>query len=99
MNIIGYLGADPRAEVPQQRPAIRQTSVSLAITERWTDKAGPAQEHAEWHRVVAGHLGEVSAKDLKKGSLVNVEVPSTPGSSRTGVAVSYTRLRAHETGR
>ena len=30
-----------------------------------------------------GKLGEVSAKDLKKGSLVNVEVPSARGSSRT----------------
>jgi single-strand DNA-binding protein len=51
-------------------------NLHVATTERWTDKAGKAQEHTEWHRVVAwGNLGEVSARHLKKGSLVSVEGP------------------------
>ena len=74
MNIIGYLGADPELRYTTSGRAV--ANLRIATTERWTDKAGTAQEHTEWHRVVAwGNLAEVSAKYLKKGSLVSVEGP------------------------
>jgi single-strand DNA-binding protein len=74
MTIIGYLGADPELRYTiSGRPV---ANLRIAATERWTDKAGTAQEQTEWHRVVAwGNLAEVSAKYLKKGSLVSVEGP------------------------
>ena len=74
MNIIGYLGADPELRYTTSGQPV--ANLRIATTERWTDKAGTAQEHTEWHRVVAlGNLAEVSAKYLKKGSLVSVEGP------------------------
>ena len=74
MNIIGYLGADPELRYTTSGRSV--ANLRVATTERWTDKAGTAQEHTEWHRVVAwGNLAEVSAKYLKKGSLVSVEGP------------------------
>ena len=67
MNIIGHLGADPELRYTTSGRAV--ANLRIATTERWTDKAGTAQEHTEWHRVVAwGNLAEVSAKYLKKGS-------------------------------
>jgi single-strand DNA-binding protein len=51
MTIIGYLGADPELRYTTSgRPV---ANLRVATTERWTDKAGTAQEHTEWHRVVA----------------------------------------------
>ena len=74
MNIIGYLGADP--ELRYTNNGRRSPTLRIATTERWTDKAGTAQEHTEWHRVVAwANLAEASAKYLKRGSLVSVEGP------------------------
>ena len=74
MNIIGYLGADPELRYTSSGRSV--ANLRIATTERWTDKAGTAQEHTEWHRVVAwANLAEASAKYLKKGSLVSIEGP------------------------
>jgi single-strand DNA-binding protein len=66
----------------------------VATTKRWIDKAGKAQEYTEWHRVVAwGNLGEVSARHLKKGSLVSVEGPIRSRTLTNNEASSATSSR------
>ena len=70
--IVGNLGSDP-----DQRHLSSGSTVcdmSVATSERWTDKGGQKQEHTEWHRVQAwGKLAELCAKYLGKGSKVYVE--------------------------
>ncbi|MEA3643099.1 MAG: single-stranded DNA-binding protein [Lamprobacter sp.] len=48
--------------------------LSLATTERWTDKQGQAQERTEWHRVVLfARTAEIAERYLRCGSLIYVE--------------------------
>ena len=76
--IVGNLGADP--EVRQFGNGGSVTNISVATSERWTDKqTGEPKEQTEWHRVAMfNRLGEVAAQYLRKGSSVYVE-----GSLRT----------------
>ena len=76
--IIGNLGADP--EVRQFSNGGSVTSISIATSEKWTDKnSGEKKELTEWHRVsMFNKLGEIAAKYLRKGSKVYIE-----GSLRT----------------
>jgi len=70
--LIGYLGRDPEVKYSQQGTAIAQ--LSIATTERWKDKAGEPQEHAEWFAVKAfGRRAEVVGEHLHKGSRIYVE--------------------------
>jgi len=76
--LIGKLGGDPETRYTQSGSAI--TTIKLATSESWKDKAtGEQQERTEWHRVAMfGRLGEIAAEYLKKGSQVYIE-----GSIRT----------------
>jgi len=76
--IVGNLGRDPETRYMPSGEAV--TSVSIATTEKWKDKAsGEQREATEWHRVnFFGRLAEVADEYLKKGSQVYVE-----GSLRT----------------
>jgi single-strand DNA-binding protein len=75
--LIGNLGSDPEVRYTQGGAAV--TTISVATTESWKDKAGAAQERTEWHRVkLFGRLAEIAREDLKKGRQVYVE-----GSLRT----------------
>jgi len=49
--------------------------MSIATSERWTDKrSGDKQQRTEWHRVVIfGKLAEIAEKFLNKGSEVYIE--------------------------
>lgn len=71
--LVGNLGRDPETRYATSGDAI--TTVSLATTDSWKDKAtGEKKEATEWHRVVFfGKLGEISGKYLKKGSQLYVE--------------------------
>ncbi len=70
VNLIGRLGGDPETRYTQGGSAI--TTISVATTERWKDKAtGNAQERTEWHRVkFFGKLAEIAGEFLTKGALV-----------------------------
>lgn len=70
VHLIGRLGGDPETRYTQGGSAI--TSISVATTERWKDKAtGNAQERTEWHRVkFFGKLAEIAGEFLTKGALV-----------------------------
>ena len=75
--LIGNLGADPETRYTANGGAI--TTVRLATSEAWTDKAGEKQERTEWHRVkFFGKLAEIAGEYLKKGRQIYVE-----GSIRT----------------
>ncbi|MET0935658.1 MAG: single-stranded DNA-binding protein [Luteibacter sp.] len=76
--IVGNLGADPETRYTSSGTAI--TSLRLATSEAWTDKAsGEKQERTEWHRVkLFGKLAEIAGEYLKKGRQVYIE-----GSLRT----------------
>lgn len=75
--IVGRLGQDPEVKQFQNGGSI--TNVSIATSERWTDKqTGELKEQTEWHRVSFQNrgnyrLGDTAAQYLRKGSLVYVE--------------------------
>lgn len=72
VQLIGRLGRAP--DIRQTPDGSPVASVSLATTDKWTDKAtGEKKERTEWHRVAFfGRLAEVAGKYLDKGSLVFV---------------------------
>ena len=70
--VIGNLGADPvvRGLASGQNVA----NLSLATTERFTDRTGARQARTEWHRVVAfARLADTCERFLSKGRQVYVE--------------------------
>ena len=70
--LIGNLGKDPEIKYAASGAAVCR--FSLATNETWKDKAGNAQEHTEWHSIVAfGRLGEICGEYLRKGRLCYVE--------------------------
>ena len=70
--LIGRLGRDPELRYSQQGTAIAQLSV--ATTERWTDKDGELQEHTEWFAVKTfGRRAEIVGEHLHKGSSIYLE--------------------------
>lgn len=75
---IGTLGTDP--EVKQFSNGGSITTISVAVSEKWTDKqTGQPKENTEWLRIVLNNkLGEIAAQYLRKGSQVYIE-----GSLRT----------------
>lgn len=71
--IVGRLGQDP--EVRQFDNGNKVANLSIATSERWTDKqTGEPKEQTEWHRVsLYNRLAEIAGQYLKKGSLVYIE--------------------------
>lgn len=76
--LVGNLGNDPEVRNFDNGGMI--ATVSIATSERWTDRnTGERKEHTEWHRVVFNNrLAEVASQYLRKGSQIYVE-----GSLRT----------------
>ena len=73
-QIIGNLGADP--EVRHTNDGKSVVNLSIATSERWTDKTtGERKEKTEWHRVVifSEGLAKVAEQYLKKGAKVYIE--------------------------
>lgn len=72
-QIIGNIGQD--AEVRHIEGSQSAISFSVAVTEKWTDKAGNKQERTEWFRcTIWRHADKTSiAQYLKKGTKVLVE--------------------------
>lgn len=71
--LIGRLGADP--EVRHMQSGDQITTIRLATTRRWKDRAsGERKEETEWHRVTFfGGAATVAGNFLKKGSRCHVE--------------------------
>lgn len=70
--LIGRLGQEPEIKVTPGGHFVM--SLSLATTEKFTDKQGNKQERTEWHKVVLwNNIAEVVEKFCKKGSQLYVE--------------------------
>ena len=70
--LVGFVGDDPR--VTDLKSGSQVANISLATSERWTDKVGEKQERTEWHRLVAwGKTAELFDQYVKKGSQIYVE--------------------------
>ena len=72
VTIIGNLGRDPEVRTTQAGDKV--ANLSVAVTERWKDKAGAKQERTEWLKCVAfGNLAGIIEQYLRKGSKVYLE--------------------------
>lgn len=74
VTLIGNLGKDP--EVRRNNSGDPIVNLSVATSERWTDKqSGDKKEKTEWHRVVIFNkaLCDVAEKYLRKGSKIYLE--------------------------
>lgn len=71
--IVGRLGQDPTVRQTQNGGVIAQ--ISVATSERWTDKnTGEQKESVEWHTITFfNRLAEIARDYLRKGSPVYVE--------------------------
>lgn len=71
--LVGHLGRDPESRYMPSGEQV--TSIAVATTDRWRDKAtGEQREQTEWHRVsFFGKLAEIAGQYLKKGSQVYIE--------------------------
>ncbi|MDP8209151.1 MAG: single-stranded DNA-binding protein [Candidatus Electryonea clarkiae] len=70
--LIGNLGKDPEISYTQSGTAV--CKVSLATTEKWTNREGEKQEKTEWHNLVFWRRqAEVANEYLRKGSKIFVE--------------------------
>ena len=70
--LVGRLGNDPELKYTNSGSAV--SNISIATTEKWTDKSGERQEKTEWHKVVVfGKSAEFAGEYAHKGSLVYVE--------------------------
>ena len=65
-EIIGRLGCDP--EIRTTQDGTKVANLSVATSDRWTDKDGQKQKRTEWHKVVIfGGLADVAERYLCKG--------------------------------
>lgn len=71
--LVGNLGADPDVKTFDNGGKI--ANLSVATSERWTDKqTGEQKEQTEWHRVVLrDNLANIAGQYLQKGSQVYIE--------------------------
>lgn len=96
--IVGRLGNDP--EVRQFQNGGGVTHISVATSEKWTDKnTGEKKEQTEWHRIsLFNRLGEIAAQFLRKGSMVYVEgsLHTRKYTDQQGIERYATEIRASE---
>lgn len=71
--LIGNVGKDP--EIRATHDGREVANITLATSERWTDKSGEKKEKTEWHKVNCFNPGlvDVIRKYLRKGSKVYIE--------------------------
>lgn len=96
--IVGNLGQDP--EVRQFQNGGSVTSISVATSDRWTDRnTGEQKEQTEWHRVsLFNRLGEIAAQYLRKGSSVYIEgsLHTRKYTDNQGIERYSTEIRANQ---
>jgi single-strand DNA-binding protein len=70
--LVGNLGRD--AELRYTPGGAAVSTINMATTEVWNDKAGQKQEKTEWHRVILwGKSAESLTEYLTKGKQIYVE--------------------------
>lgn len=71
IQLIGYLGRDPEMRYTPSGKAI--TTISLAVGERYTNRAGERIEKTAWFNVLFwDKLAEIANTYLHKGALIEV---------------------------
>lgn len=94
--LIGNLGGDPDVKVFNDGAKI--ATISLATSERWTDKqTGEKRENTEWHKVVFNNrLAEIAEQYLRKGSKVYVEgaIKTRKYTDKQGIERYTTEIKA-----
>ena len=99
VQIIGNLGGIP--EMKYLNNSDHVVNFSVAVNERWKNRAGEAQERTTWLRIVAFNgIGSACAEYLKRGDAVYVEgrlqireYEDKEGNSRTSVEVVASKVR------
>lgn len=70
--LVGRVGADPQFRALDNGNAVAR--ISLATSERYTDKSGAKKELPEWHNVVVwNRQAEIADKYVRKGSQLYIE--------------------------
>lgn len=91
--LIGLLGQDPK-EFGNETKVVK---FSIAVSEKWKDKAGKFQEKTDWINITNfGHCASVAMKHLAKGSKVLVEgrIRTNEYTDKEGKKVSSTGVQA-----
>lgn len=73
VHLVGRLGRDPDSRTTNKGDIV--VNLSIATSERWTDKDGERQERTEWHRCVSWNQNlnqKVLLKYCHKGALIGV---------------------------
>ena len=93
--LVGNLGRD--AEMRFTAGGTPVATVSLATTEKFTDREGQKQEKTEWHRIVIwGKTAESLHEYLTKGKQIYVEgrIETREWTNKEGQKVKTTEIRA-----
>ena len=93
--LVGNLGRD--AEMRFTSGGTPVATVSLATTERYTDREGQKKEDTQWHRVVIwGKTAESIHEYLTKGKQIYVEgrIQTREWTDKEGQKVKTTEIRA-----
>lgn len=70
--LVGHVGKDP--EIKTFQSGNKVANITLATSERYTDRDGNKQEETEWHTVQAfGKLADVVEKYVRRGYCLYVE--------------------------
>ena len=70
--LVGNLGRDP--ELKSTPSGSKVLEISIATTERFTDRNNEQQEQTDWHRIVMwNQKAEYIARNTRKGSTIYVE--------------------------
>jgi single-strand DNA-binding protein len=93
--LVGNLGRD--AEMRFTAGGTPVATVSLATTEKFTDKEGQKREDTQWHRIVIwGKTAQSLHEYLTKGKQIYVEgrIQTREWTDKEGKAVKTTEIRA-----
>jgi single-strand DNA-binding protein len=99
VQIIGNLGGTP--EMKYLNNSDQVVNFSVAVNERWKNRAGESQERTTWLRIVAFNgIGSACAEYLKRGDAVYVEgrlqireYEDKDRNARTSVEVVASKIR------
>jgi single-strand DNA-binding protein len=94
--IVGNLGRDPELRYTQSGDPV--CGFSVAVSRKWTDKGGTAQEETTWYNVsVFGAQAEPCSKYLAKGRqvLVDGDVKARAYANKDGTPGASLDLKAH----
>ncbi len=93
--LVGNLGADP--EVRHLESGSKVAKLSIATSERYTNKNGEKVDQTEWHKVeLWDRLADLSEQYLKKGNTVYIEgkIKTNTYQDKEGITRYDKRIRA-----